>query len=328
MRVPVFSDIVAARAVVDRHLAKTPLVKSRSLSRLIGCDYYIKCENLQPVGAFKVRGGINLVATLGQYERRNGLISASTGNHGQSIAYAGQLFGTRVIIYAPAEAINPLKLQAIRDLGGEVRLHGRNFDEAREEVERVALTEGLRYVHSANEPALIAGVGTIGLEVFEDLPDTDVIIVPVGAGSGACGVGLVAKYLRPEARVIGVQSRSAPAVWRAWRQGHLTPFPTVTTRHEGLATRVPFELPSFILREVLNKFVLVTDEQIDGAIYLLAEKAKLIAEGAGAASLAAALLLREELAGRKVVGILSGGNLPLEYLCNLRLKQSETEAGG
>jgi threonine dehydratase len=177
-----------------------------------------------------------LVATLGQYEHRNGLISASTGNHVQSIAYAGQLFGTRVIIYAPAEAANPLKLQTIRDLRGEVRLHAQNFDEAREEVERVALTEGLRYVHSANEPSLIAGVGTIGLEVL----------------SCPCGVGLVAKHLRPLTRMIGVQSRSAPAVWRAWRQGHLTPFPTVTTRHEGLATNNRVETGQAGVQELQN----------------------------------------------------------------------------
>lgn len=322
MTVPTFNDVVAARTLVSRHLPKTPLVKSWPLSRLLGCDYFAKCENLHPVGAFKVRGGVNLVGTLGDADRRAGIIGASTGNHGQSLAFAGQIFGVRVIIYSPAEGANPLKLQAMRDLGAEVRLHGRNFDEAREEVERVAAAERLRYVHSANEPALIAGVGTMGLEIFEDLADADVILVPVGAGSGACGIGLVARHLRPQTRVIGVQSESAPGVWGGWKEGGLHPCSTMTTRHEGIATRVPFELTNTILREVLDDFILVSDDDIDDAIRLLAEKAKLIAEGAGAASLAAAMKLRGRLAGKKVVGIVSGGNLPLDRFCEVIARMS------
>lgn len=317
MTAPSFRDILTARELVSRHLPKTPLVKSWALSRLLGCDYFLKCENFQPVGAFKVRGGIHLVGTLGDVDRRSGVISASTGNHGQSLAFAGRLFGVRVIIYAPAEGTNPLKLQAMRDLGAEVRLHGRNFDEAREEVERVAAVEGLRYVHSANEPALIAGVGTMGLEIFEDLAEPDLILVPVGAGSGACGNGLVARHLRPQTAVIGVQSESAPGVWRGWKEGHLEPCPTMASRHEGIATRVPFELTNTILRDVLDDFILVTDDEIDGAIGLLAGQAKVIAEGAGAASLAAAWKLRDGLAGRKVVGIVSGGNIPLARFCDV-----------
>jgi threonine dehydratase len=312
MNRPTIEDIVAARTLVSRHLPKTPLVKVWPLSRMLGCDYHAKCENFQPVGAFKVRGGVNLVGTLGPGDKRAGVISASTGNHGQSIAFAGRLFGVRVIIYAPAENVNPVKLQAMRELGAEVRLHGRNFDEAREEVERVAAREGLRYVHSANEPKLIAGVGTMALEVFEDLPEPDVIIVPVGAGSGACGNGLAAKALRPQTRVIGVQSERAPAVWHAWKEGHLNPWPTMETVHEGLATRVPFELTTGILRDVLDDFILVSDEEINNAVRLLARHAKLVAEGAGAASLAAAIKLREQLQGKRVVGILTGGNIPLD----------------
>lgn len=312
MNRPTFEDVAAARPLVNRHLPKTPLLRVAALSELLGCDYHAKCENCQPVGAFKVRGGVNLIGTLGPDEKRAGVISASTGNHGQSVAFAGRLFGARVVIYAPAENTNPLKLQAMRDLGAEVRLHGRNFDEAREEVERVASREGLRYVHSAEEPKLIAGVGTMALEILDDLPDPDVIIVPVGAGSGACGTGIVAKKLRPQTRVIGVQSERAPAVWHAWKQGHLNPWPTMETAHEGLGTRVPFALTTTILRDVLDDFILVSDEEINDAIRLLARHAKQVAEGAGAASLAAALKLRDLLRGKKVAGILSGGNIPLD----------------
>ena len=292
-------------------------MRVEKLSEILGCDYYAKCENLQPVGAFKVRGGVNLVGTASAEEIRAGLISASTGNHGQSIAYAGRLFGARVIIYAPAENVNQTKMQAMRDLGAEVRLLGRDFDEGRIEAERIALQEGYRFVHSANEPKLIAGVGTIGLEIFDDLPDADVIIAAAGGGSCASSICIVAKTVNPRARVIAAQSERAPALWHAWRNRTLDPYPTMETEHEGLATRVPFELTNKILWDLLDDFVLVTDEEINEAIRLLAQHGKQVAEGAGAASLAAAIKLRDQLRGKKVVGILSGGNIPLERFAAL-----------
>ncbi|HEU4713714.1 MAG TPA: pyridoxal-phosphate dependent enzyme [Pyrinomonadaceae bacterium] len=209
MQPPTFEDIVAARSFIQPYLPKTPLVRSEKLSQQLGCEFYVKLENLQPVGAFKVRGGVNLVGTLDQ--QKVTLVAASTGNHGQSIAFAGRLFNKRVIIYAPAENVNEMKMQAMRNLGAEVRLHGRDFDEARLETERVAAAEGFRYIHSANEPKLIAGVGTMGLEIFEDLPNVDVIIAPAGGGSCASGNCIVAKHLNPETRVIAVQSELAPA---------------------------------------------------------------------------------------------------------------------
>ena len=309
---PTFADILAARDLVGRYLPITPLVRVEKLSEMLGCDYYTKLENLQPVGAFKVRGGVNLVGTASNQEKSAGLVSASTGNHGQSIAYAGRLFGAKVIIYAPIEKVNESKMQAMRDLGATVRLHGRDFDEARIEAERVAREEAHRYVHSANEPKLIAGVGTIGLEILEALPDVDVIIAPAGGGSCASGNCIVAKQINPRTRVIAVQSEAAPAMWHAWRNRTLDPYPTMETEHEGLATRVPFELTNKILWELLDDFVLVSDEEINEAIRLLAQHAKQVAEGAGAASLAAAIKLRDELRGKKVVGILTGGNIPLE----------------
>ena len=312
MHSPTFADIVAAREFIAPYLPKSPLIRINSLSQLLDCDYYAKLENVQPTGAFKVRGGVNLVGTLSDAERSMALVSASTGNHGQSIAYGGRLFGTRVVIYAPAEHVNQAKMDAMRELGAEVRLHGRDFDEARTECERAATVEGFRYVHSANEPALIAGVGTIGLEIFEDLSDVDVIIVPAGGGSCASGNCLVANELNPNVRVIAVQSEAAPAMWHAWRNRTLEPYPTMNTEHEGLATRVPFELTNKILWELLSDFVLVTDAEINQSIKLLARHGKQVAEGAGAASLAAAIKLNDTLRGKKVVGVVSGGNIPLE----------------
>ncbi len=322
---PTYNDIVAAREFIAPYLPKTPLVRVTKISEELGCDYYAKLENLQPVGAFKVRGGVNLVGnevrTASGSDRvaseRATLITASTGNHGQSIAYAGRLFGTRVIIYAPAENVNETKMQAMRDLGAEVRQHGRDFDEARLECERVAREEGFRYVHSANEPKLIAGVGTIGLEIFEDLPDVDVVIAPAGGGSCASGNCIVVNKINPRVRVIAVQSEAAPAMWHAWRNRTLDPYPTMKTEHEGLATRVPFEMTNKILWDLLDDFVLVTDEEINEAIRLLAQHAKQVAEGAGAASLAAVIKLRDQLHGKKVVGILTGGNISLERFAAL-----------
>ena len=320
---PNFADILAAREFIAPYLPKTPLVRVEKLSQLLGCDYYAKLENLQPVGAFKVRGGVNLVGTLvsttcgsgwvtAGEEKHLRLVSASTGNHGQSIAYAGRLFGAKVIIYAPEQNVNESKMQAMRDLGAEVRLYGRDFDETRLEAERVAQAEGFRFVHSANEPKLIAGVGTMALEIFADLPDVDVIICPAGGGSCASGNCIVAKQLKPDTRIIAAQSEQAPAMWHAWKNRSLDPYPTMKTEHEGLATRVPFEMPNRILWELLDDFVLVSDDEINDAIRLLARHAKQVAEGAGAASLAAALKLRDQLRGKKVVGILTGGNIPLQ----------------
>jgi threonine dehydratase len=317
MQAPSYADIVAARQFISEYLPKTPLVWNRKLSEALGCDYYLKLENLQPIGAFKVRGGVNLVGREREEGRDQTIVTASTGNHGQSIAYGGRLFNTRVIVYAPAENVNPAKLQAMRDLGADVRLHGSDFDEARLETERVAAAEGFRYVHSADEPKLIAGVGTMSLEIFEDLPDVEVIIAPAGGGSCASGNCIVARELNPRVEVIAVQSEASPAMWHAWRNRNLDPYPTTKTEHEGLASRVPFALPNSILWELLCDFVLVSDEEINDAVCLLARDAKQLAEGSGAASLAAAIKLREQLRGRKVVGVVSGGNLPLDRLARL-----------
>src|SRR5215510_850532 len=314
---PTFEDIVAARKFIADYLPKTPLIRVPRISAALDCDYYAKLENLQPTGAFKVRGGVNLVGNEVKPDRNPTLITASTGNHGQSIAYGGRLFGARVIIYAPAENVNEAKMKAMRDLGAEVRQHGRDFDEARLEMEQVAATEGYRYVHSANEAMLIAGVGTIGLEIFEDLPDVDVIIAPLGGGSCAAGNCIVKTRVNPKVRVIAVQSEEAPAVWHAWRNHTLEPYPTMNTEHEGLATRVPFELPNQILWELLDDFVLASDKEINDAVVVLARDAKQIVEGSGAASLAAAIKIKDQLKGKKVVGIVTGGNITTARLAEL-----------
>lgn len=313
LSVPTLADVLAARRAIRPYLPPTPFQPAEALSAQLGAEVWIKYENLQPVRAFKVRGGVNLVSRLSPEERARGLITASTGNHGQSIAYAGRLFGVRVVVGAPVGA-NPLKLAAMRALGAEVVEVGQDFDAAREWVEQQAAATGMRYVHSANEPLLIAGVGTVSLEMLEQEPDLDVVIVPIGAGSGACGHCIAGKGLNPRLEVIGVQAAGAPSVWRAFHGHALAPLERVDTFAEGLQTRVPFELPVRILRERLDDLVLVTDDEIRRAMVTLIETTRMLAEGAGAASTAAAFQLRERLRGKKVGLVLSGGNVTPDQL--------------
>jgi threonine dehydratase len=309
--IPTLQDVYAARSNVYRYLSPTPLHHYATLSELIGAQIFIKHENHQPIGAFKVRGGLNMAAQLSLEERQAGLFTASTGNHGQSIAYAGRAFGIQATIAVP-EGANPGKVAAMRGLGAEVIFHGQDFDAAREWIMDIAAEKGGIFVGPTDEP-LICGVGTYALEILEDLPDTDVILVPVGAGSGVCATSIVAKSINPKIQMIGVQSAQAPAMKLSWESGDMVSG-QMKTFAEGIATRVPFANTQRIMREFLDDFVLVDDEQIKQAIVMLLEHTHNLAEGAGAAPLAAALQMQEKLAGKKVVLVMSGGNLSLERL--------------
>jgi threonine dehydratase len=304
---PVFTDVLAARRRIAPYLSPTPLYAYEALSERVGTEVWVKHENHQPIGAFKVRGGVNLVAQLSPEERELGVISASTGNHGQSIAYAGRLFGVRVIICVP-EGANPVKVAAMRGLGAEIVAHGRDFDEAREHCAQLASEHGYRYIHSGNEPHLISGVATAALEILESEPSIDVIVVPIGGGSGAAGACISAKAVGSGIEVIGVQSEAAPAAYRSWK-GRALVEDRMETFAEGLATRVAFELPQQILWDQLDDFVLVSDDEIRSAIVALIETTRNLVEAAGAASLAGALKLRERLAGKRVALVCSGGNI-------------------
>jgi threonine dehydratase len=309
------ADVREARRRISPHLRPTPLYPYPGLDELLGAEVWVKHENHQPVGAFKVRGGVNLVSQLAEDDRARGLIAASTGNHGQSVGYAARLFGVTARICVPENA-NPVKLGAMRALGAELIEHGKDFDEAREHCERLAAEHGYRYVHSGNEPLLIAGVATGTLEIVEDRPDVDAIVVPIGGGSGAAGACIVAKAIRPEIEVIGVQSEAAPAAYRSWQARALLDDQMATTA-EGLATRVPFELPQSILWEHLDDFVLVGEDDIRSATRLMIEHTRNLVEPAGAAPLAAALRLGDRLRGKRVALVLSGGNISPTQLASL-----------
>jgi threonine dehydratase len=313
--IPDLADVLAARQRIAPYLQPTPAYRYPALDEVAGTQVWVKHENHQPIGAFKVRGGINLIGQLEDGERARGVITASTGNHGQSVAYAARLFGTRAIICVPEEA-NPVKVDAMRALGAEVVLHGDGFDEAREHCEKLAAEYGYRYIHVANEPALISGVGTYTLELLEAQPDIEVIVVPVGGGSGACGACVVAKAVRPSIEVIAVQSEAAPSAYLSWRAKELTPAPC-TTIAEGLATKTSFDFTQQILGELLDDFVLVSDDQLRAATRVMIEKTKNLVEPSGAAAMAAVLADPGRFAGRKVAVICSGGNISPAQLITL-----------
>jgi len=312
MQIPTLVDILAAQRRLRPYLARTPLHNYPALDALLGATVYVKHENYQPVGAFKVRGGINLIAQMSADERARGVIAASTGNHGQSVAYAARLFGVTARVVVP-EGANAGKVAAMQGMGAEVIFHGARFDEARAHCEALAQAHGYRYIHSGNEPALIAGVATAVMEMLAAEPDLAVIIAPIGGGSGAAGACLAAKAINPAIRVIGAQSEASPAAYLSWQQHALIEAPNRTIA-EGLATGAPFELPQRILWQHLDDFVLLSDEEILRALRWLVERAHTLAEAAGAAPLAAAYRLRASLAGQRVGLICSGGNTSIEQL--------------
>lgn len=309
---PTILDVYDARRVIGAYLPRTPLHHHPMLDRLLGAQVYVKHENYQPIGAFKVRGGINFMAHLPEDQRRRGVATASTGNHGQSVAYAARLFGAQAVIVVPENA-NPVKVDAMLSLGADVRLLGEDFEAAKRHGARVAEEEGLRWVSSGDEPHLISGVATYMLEILEDLPDVDVILVPVGGGSGAAGTALVAKSLNPAIRVIGVQAAASPAAFLSW-QARAHREAENRTFAEGLATGAPFMLPQRVLWQHLDDFILVDDDGLRQAVRFYLEKAKTLSEPAGAAPLAAAFQIKEQLAGKKIALILSGGNISPEQL--------------
>jgi threonine dehydratase len=312
---PTFDDVLAARERIAPYLIPTALNRYPALDELVGTETWVKHENHQPVCNFKVRGGVNLVSQLSEDERRAGVITASTGNHGQSIAFASRLFGVRAIVCCP-EGANPVKVASMKGLGAELIFHGRDFDDAREHCEALAEEHGYRYIHSGNEPHLIAGVATHTLEALERQPDIDVVIVPIGGGSGAAGACIAADALGENTEVIGVQSEAAPAAYRSWKEGGLAE-DEMNTAAEGLATRIGFDLPQRILRDRLDDFVLVSEDDLRAATLHMLERTRNLIEPAGASPLAAALNMRDRLAGRRVCLIASGGNMTSAQLKDL-----------
>jgi threonine dehydratase len=309
-----FDDIVEARHVLARHLTATPLITHPLLSQRLGCRAFVKLENSQLLGSFKVRGGLYFLEKLPEAERARGLVTATRGNHGQSIAYAARQYNARTTIFVP-EGNNPDKDAAMRALGAEVRVAGIDFDAAWDAAEACAEHSGARLVHPSREPNLIAGYATVALELLEQSTEPlDFVFVPVGGGSLAAGMAIAIRALSPHTRLVGVQAASAPAFARAYLTGEIVEVPLAPTIADGLATRVPAAEPVRILREMMDDMVLVSEAELHAAIRCYAETVHQLAEGAGAAALAGAIKLRARIAGARVGLVLSGGNISHDVL--------------
>jgi threonine dehydratase len=302
------TQVCEASDFIRPFLMPTPLHRYPSLERLLGAQAYVKHENHHLVGAFKVRGGVYLVGTLSAEQKSKGIIGATRGNHGQSLAYAGQLFGVKTVIVVP-RGNNPEKNEAMQLLGAELIEHGKDYDEAVKLVETLTGEHGYRYVHAANEPKLIAGVGTYSLEVFARLADAQAMIVPVGLGSGLSGACLVAEGLNKKTRMIGVQAEAASAVAQSWKSGEIVTTKSADTIADGLATRVPAEMTLEIMRRRVDEMVTVTEKEITEAVRLMIQSTHNLVEPAGACALAAAIKIKETLAGKKVVLVQTGSNI-------------------
>lgn len=279
---------------------------------MLSAEVYVKHENHQPTASFKVRGQINVISRLSEDAREKGVIVASTGNDAQAVAYASKLFHLRATVVMP-EHPNPMKVEMTRGLGASVILHGKGFEQAKNFAESLARKKGFTYIHSANEPNLIAGAGTLMLEIIEDLPDVDAVFVPVGGGACASGVCLVAKSLNERIQTFGVQSSESPAAYTSWKKGRIVSARNETFA-EGLATGEGYELPLRILRKALDDFVLVSDDEILGGMRLMIGATRNLAEPASASTLSAAMKLKANLKGRKVALVLTGGNASMEQL--------------
>ena len=312
MQLPNFSDVLHARQTISPYLMPTPLYHYPGLSNMLGAELWIKHENHQPIRAFKIRGAVNFMANINRQIKARGVITASTGNHGQGIAYAAKLFGVQATVAMPSGA-NSAKMRAITDLGAEIKTIGEDFDDCRKHIEANSNPSGPYYLSSGDAPSLITGAGTYALEIIETLPNVDVIIVPVGGGSGAAGTCLVASTLNPSIRVIGVQSDAAPSAYLSWQSSKPVTSQSRTFA-EGLATSTPFDLPQAIMRQHLDDFILVSEDDLKEAIILAVEQTHNLCEAAGAASLAAACKIHETLRGKRVVLIMSGGNITLPQL--------------
>jgi threonine dehydratase len=302
--------VLATRARIGRYIPPTPLRRYRLLDEHVGGDIEIsvKHENHQPTNSFKIRNGLSFITSIGPEQLERGVVAASTGNHGQGIAYAGSLLGAEVTICVPV-GNNPEKNAAMRSYGARVVEEGRDYDEAVAVMVRIARENGQTVAHSTNDPAVVAGAATMTLEILEQEPALDALVLAVGGGSQAVGALTVARALRPSLEVYGVQAAGASAIHDSWHAGEPRTTDRADTFAEGVATRTTYELTFPTLLEGLAGFVTVTDREIASAMRVILAVTHNLVEGAGAIGLAGLLKLREKLAGKRVGIAVSGGNV-------------------
>jgi threonine dehydratase len=314
---PTLDDIRAAAARIEGAVIRTPALHSRTLSELTGAEVWVKFENLQFTAAYKERGALNKLLLMDPALRAKGVIAASAGNHAQAVAYHGARLGVPVTIVMPKPTPS-IKVEQTRGHGATILLHGELFDEAYAEARRIEAEQGLTFIHPFDDGEIMAGQGTVALEFMEQAPDLDALIVPIGGGGLFCGVGLAAKALKPGIEMIGVQAELYPSMFCAVRNEDR---PSAgDTLAEGIAVKKPGELTSRILRDLADDILLVAERDIETAVSLYLQIEKTVAEGAGAAGLAALMTNRDRFAGRKVGLILTGGNIDTRLLATVLLR--------
>jgi threonine dehydratase len=311
-----FPDIEAARKRIGDSIFVSPCAQSETLSRLTGARIFLKLENLQMTGSFKERGACNKLMSLTAEERARGVIAASAGNHAQGVAYSSSRLGVDAIIVMP-EATPLIKVQSTKSLGARVILHGASYDEAADEATRICEAEGRVYVHPFNDPLVMAGQGTIGLELIEQNPYLECIILPIGGGGLAAGVAVAIKETNPRIKVFGVQTRALPSMKAALDAGEPVLLPPARTIADGIAVKRAGDQTFEVIRRYVDDIALVDEEEIAEAILILLEREKTVAEGAGAAPLAAILHKRLPVEGKKTALVVSGGNIDVNFMSRI-----------
>ncbi len=311
---PTIAEIWQARELLRGKIGETPMLHSRTFSAMTGADVFLKAENLQRSGSFKIRGAINKIAHLTPEEREHGVVTASAGNHAQGVAIAAQSAGIPCTIVMPENA--PLaKVMATQGYGAQVVLHGATYNDAFDRACEIQRETGATFIPAFDDPDIIAGQGTLGLEIINAMPEADAIIVAIGGGGLISGVAIAAKSLKPDVRIIGVQASGANSAQRSLEAGEIVTLPKISTIADGISTKRPGELNFAIMRDYVDEIVCVDDDETSSAILLLLERCKLLVEGAGAVGIAALLkpgLL--DLAGKRVVVLLSGGNIDMNMV--------------
>ncbi len=308
-----FGDITDARAVLKDIIKFTPLERSKSFSALSGAEVFLKLENLQTAGSFKVRGAYYKIKNLTAQEASKGVLCASAGNHAQGVAYAASQLGVKSTVFMPVFAPS-LKVIATRSYGAEIVLTGDTFDDAFKAAVEFGKKSGATFVHPFNDPLIIAGQGTVGLEIFEQIKDADDVLVPIGGGGLISGIAIALKHLNPRVRIIGVEADGAQSMKLSMEKGVPVTLNSVDTIADGIAIKSPGSLTFNIVRELVDELVVVNDAEIARTSYLLLQRAKILAEPSGAAALAAVLYHKADLKGRKVVSVISGGNINMSIL--------------
>lgn len=308
-----FDEIVAAHAELSRYLPPSPLLRNSWLSEIFGCELYLKLETMQPIGSFKIRGATYKIARLSEGERKRGVIAASAGNHAQGVAWGSRLLGVDALIVMPKTA--PLmKVHNTKTLGAKVQLEGDSYDEAYAAAREIAEKTGRIYVHAYQDRDVIAGQGTIGIELSQQLPDADVIVGSIGGGGMMAGIALAAERLMPQTRLFGAQAEGAPSMLRSVEAGQAIKLDRVDTFADGIAVAQASESMRELLQPRLTRILQADDEHIAASILMLMEKAKVVTEGAAAVSLAVLEQIPDEIRGKKVVVVLGGGNVDVNVL--------------